>query len=204
MKETRKQFPFAAVAALATFAGDLQAQLNPTIYGVADVGFFSGQQAGVSTHRINGAGGNLSSRFGFRAVEQISADLSAGFTLESSLQWDNGLGSIAPNSIDNRTPGAANAPIMFDRKSTVNLISKRMGEFRFGRDYVPTFFNWAAYDPFGFVGVGSIQNIAASNVSQISTTQVATRASNSIAYLSPPFLGGLTIHLMVGAVQVKY
>lgn len=186
-------------AALTAFAGGLHAQPNLTIYGVADIGYFSGKQGGASAHRINGSGGNLSSRFGFRGAEEISADLSAGFTLESSLQWDNGLGSITRNSSDNQTAGAANAALMFDRKSTVNLISKRAGEFRIGRDYVPTFFNWAAYDPFGFVGVGSIQNIAASNVSLISRTQVTTRASNSIGYLSPRFLGGLGVHMMVAS-----
>jgi predicted porin len=80
--------------------------------------------------------------------------------------------------------------LTFARRSTVSLLSRSWGELRIGRDLVPQYLNHAAGDPFGNVGVGVSVNYAA-NISGVTNT----RASNSIAYISP-VRGGFAVQAM--------
>ncbi|MEO8422259.1 MAG: porin, partial [Hyphomicrobium sp.] len=58
------------------------------------------------------------------------------------------------------------------------------------RDYVPTFWNQAIFDPFGFNGIGSTGNVA---------RYVQVRQDNSIGYFLPSNLGGWYGQLMLAA-----
>jgi predicted porin len=90
----------------------------------------------------------------------------------------------------------------FDRQSTVRLAGP-MGEFRMGRDWVPSFMSYAAADIMGYVGVGVAGNlISATGMEAIKRafgtfTPTTSRSNNSIEYLTPASLGNLYGHAMI-------
>ena len=79
-----------ALAVLAA-SGAAMAQSSVTLYGVADAGvtYVNGGQnwSGVTS------GNNLTSRIGFRGVEDLGGGLKANFRLEAGLNLDNGDGN---------------------------------------------------------------------------------------------------------------
>ncbi|UVH61177.1 porin [Variovorax paradoxus] len=120
------------------------------------------------------------SRLGFRGTEDLGGGLAAGFWLESPITNDDGATGLST----------------FTRRSTLSLMGE-FGELRLGRDYTPTFWSDAVFDPFGAVGVGA--NLI-SSASLFNPTGGAggfggnpnyMRASNSVAYFLPPALGGI-------------
>ncbi|MDM0111201.1 porin [Variovorax sp. J22R133] len=175
-----------------TAAGIASAQSSVTFFGVVD--------AGVSyyetTSKFQGASatpqpvlkqsqwsqtnsGNASTRFGFRGQEDLGGGLGAAFWLESTLWNDTGVA------------GKANG-LLFDRRSTVSLLSP-WGELRLGRDYNPTFWNDAIFDPFGVVGAGTslIAQTLGSTLPTLSLNRGNyARKSNSVGYFLPSGLGG--------------
>jgi predicted porin len=65
-----------------------------------------------------------------------------------------------------------------------------------GRDYIPTFWNLTQFDPFGTVGVGSVNNIvlgtlnpAGASIAPPGTAKPQVRTSNSIGWLSADING---------------
>ncbi|GGH60195.1 porin [Comamonas phosphati] len=139
--------------------------------------------------------GNLASRIGVRATEDLGGGLSAGMWLEAPVTNDTGGG-----------------PLNFGRRSTVSL-SGRLGELRLGRDHTPSFLNDWAFDPFTSNGVGLNliavvnSNLAISRALATQSTGSLTdrllggglsagtdnylRASNTIGYHLPAGLGGV-------------
>jgi len=86
--------------------------------------------------------------------------------------------------------------ISFNRAATVSLMNRDLGELRAGRDYAPSFWNIAVYDPFGAVGVGSSANVAlgmlnpaGASIAPPGTAKPEVRTSNSIGWLSPDWNG---------------
>ncbi|MNU54623.1 Outer membrane porin protein 32 precursor [compost metagenome] len=128
--------------------------------------------------------GYNSSRLGFRGTEDLGGGLAASFWLEAPISNDDGQTGVAT----------------FSRRSTVSL-SGGFGEIRLGRDYNPTFWNDAVFDPFGLVGPGASLMFAANTSSPGGTFKVNSnyvRASNSIGYFLPPNLGGFYGQAMYG------
>lgn len=185
-----------------------------TLFGVADATITRlTAKDGGSQLLMDGAGRNMSSRLGFRGVEDLGGGLSAAFWLEAGFDPSNGAGqntSINNNSSGDRIAigtSAANAYIpqstlgarqglTFNRASTISLIDKGMGELRVGRDYNPGFWNYTVFDPFGTVGVGSALNVIGGGLAPVGVQAFPpgaaypmVRASNSIGWLSQSMSG---------------
>lgn len=179
------------LAAASAVAGPVAAQSSVTMFGVLDLAARSVSNEGLGSIKSLVSGANATSRIAFRGVEDLGDGLSAGFHLESGVAADTG--------------SSVSATQLFDRRSTVSLASKSLGEIRAGRDFVPTYTNWSRYDPFGYVGVASSSNlITAAPVGPIRSTfgtnpNTTVRSSNAVQYLLPGGLGGLEGGLMVAA-----
>jgi predicted porin len=180
-----------ALAALGAITGTAHAQSSVTVYGVVDLAIRNvHNNSGSIWSEVNG---NLNSnRLGFKGTEDLGSGLSANFNLEADVFADNG--QAGGNTT---TPVPANQ--FWSRISTVGLKSDTFGEVRLGRDYTPSFSAVATYDPFGYVGVGSISNLFTSTqVSAVlsafgpSTTSYNTlvRSNNNATYYTPNTLGG--------------
>ncbi|MDP1649973.1 MAG: porin [Rubrivivax sp.] len=164
-----------ALAALTAFAGVASAQSSVTLFGVVDVSIRTvdndnGSRTSMAT------GGNASNRLGFRGVEDLGGGLRAGFWIEGDMTPDNG------------TAGGQT----WLRRSTVSLMGG-FGELRLGRDYTPSFWNHAVFDPFGNVGVGSQLNL----IGGASVYSTLVRTNNTVGYFLPA-MGGLYGQVQVG------
>lgn len=183
-----------SLLALITLTGSCiaLAQSSVTLFGVVDAsvsGYSSRSnderpvllhQGSVKLSRtaLSNSGYNPS-RLGFRGTEDLGGGLAASFWLEAPITNDDGATGVSS----------------FTRRSTVSL-SGDSGEIRLGRDYTPTFWNNAVFDPFGANGVGTNLIHSANNFNVTGGTggfagnPNVLRASNSIGYFLPPNLSG--------------
>jgi predicted porin len=169
------------VALLAASTG-AAAQSAVTLFGVVDASYSRGT-GGVANRTQLNSGGNSTSRIGFRGVEDLGGGLSAGFWLEAGLTADDGRGQ--GTNTNNQTSGNVPAGgLTFGRRATLSL-QGTWGELRAGRDHVAHYRNRLEVDPFGNVGVGTIQPQAGTLGGSTST-----RVSNFVGYYLPPKLGG--------------
>jgi predicted porin len=181
-----------AAAVLGAFAGTAQAQSSVTLFGVVDTNIThitaGGNPDGARTFMDNS--GINSSRLGFRGTEDLGGGLKAGFWLEAGINTNSGSGSTTSLGNGATFPGTATGGggLTFNRRSTLSLISVNWGELRVGRDYVPTFWNSANTDPFGYNGIAEVASFLI--VPQGAMGATAVRASNGISYLTPNTLGG--------------
>lgn len=173
-----------AAAALTTFAGAAFAQSSVTLFGIVDAGVMHIKN-GDTARKLQSVDGLSSSRLGFRGVEDLGGGLSAGFHLEGALVPDSG------------NPSGYN----FQRRSTVSLIHKSVGEVRLGRDYVPTFWNLSVFSPFGSNGVGNSGLLFYGFGGSSSTAPTIVRSNNSVGYFLPRELGGVYGQAMVAAAE---
>jgi predicted porin len=164
-----------ALAVLGAYAGVASAQSSVTLFGTLDVGAKYLKNSGQSRQLSEETDGINSSEIRFQGVEDLGGGLKAGFNLRSGINPDT---------------GTSNAKF-WNRRSTVSLFSNA-GELRLGRDYVPTFWTQALFDPFGFNGIGSTGNVA---------RIVQVRQDNSIGYFLPSNLGGFYGQAMVAAAE---
>lgn len=177
---------------LSAIAGAASAQSSLTMYGVMDLTARHAANEGVGSINSLTSGGNSTSKLGFRGTEDLGGGLSAGFWLESGIAADNGSVGLSP-------PG-----VVFDRRSTVSIFSRRLGELRAGRDLVTSYANWGRFDPFAYVGIASTANfVSATPTGPIrsafsSSPNTTVRSSNSVQYLLPAGLNGFDGGLMVG------
>ncbi|RUP24508.1 MAG: porin [Curvibacter sp.] len=169
-----------AMAVLAA-SGAAMAQSSVTLFGVLDLGY---ENVKTQAGRISGISpsANNSSRLGFKGTEDLGGGLAASFHLEAALNPANGTGSSG-TSANNQSTTTLAGGLTFNRRSTLSL-SGNFGELRIGRDYVPSFWNTAIFDPFGANSVGA----TLANYTLNGGTGV--RASNSIGYFLPGNLGG--------------
>jgi len=186
---------FLVAAAACSAAAGACAQSSVQLFGVVDaaVTYTTGSGPGSTSKWQLSNSANTFSRLGFRGTEDLGGGLAAGFWLEAGLQNDTGLG-FPSNTNNQASGGAAPGPLTFNRRSTVSL-SGGFGELRLGRDYTPTFWNTALYDPFGTGGGIGANQIYFSGLGGL-TAPTGTRASNSIGYFLPPNLGGFYGHAM--------
>lgn len=169
-----------ALAVLAA-SGAAMAQSSVTLYGVADAGvtYLNGKDnwSGVTS------GNNLTSRLGFRGVEDLGGGLKANFVLEGGINLDAG---------DGKSGGATGTGFEFKRRSTVGL-SGGFGEVRMGREYTAAYNATARYDVFGMAGIGQSRLWADGGVVDASANATAVttnqRISNALTYVSPDFSG---------------
>ena len=172
-----------ALAVLAA-SGAAMAQSSVTLYGVADAGvtYLNGADnwSGVTS------GNNLTSRLGFRGVEDLGGGLKANFVIEGGFNLDNGDGASG------YAGAKAGEGFQFKRRSTVGL-SGGFGEVRMGRELTAAFNATARYDVFGSVGIGQSRLWADGDVVDASANATAVttnqRISNALTYVSPDFSG---------------
>ena len=178
-------------AALASLGPSAWAQSSVTVFGIADLAARSVHNEGTDAMRSLVSGGNSTSRIGFRGVEDLGDGLSAGFHLEAGMALDTGSNVVANQ--------------FFDRRATVSVASRTLGEVRAGRDYIPSYASWTRFDPFSYVGVaGSNNMVSATPIGPIrsafgTAANTTVRSSNSIQYLLPGNLAGVEGGLMVAA-----
>ncbi len=159
-----------------------------TLYGVLDLAARQVSNSGLSSVTSMVSGSSATSRVGVRGVEDLGGGLSAGFNLEHGFTADTG------------TPSGGTR--FWDRRSTVSLISRRFGELRLGRDFVPTYRNWSRYDPFAYVGVARSADLLSNtpvgpiNAAFARNDNTTVRADNAVQYLLPR-MGGIEGELMV-------
>lgn len=169
--------------ALTSITGLASAQSSVTVYGVAD-SMFSRGSGSLTSKSALGSGGNMTSRIGFRGVEDLGGGLSAGFNLESQVFLNTGEGQ--GSNTNNQPSGATTGPgATFARRSTVSLMGP-WGEVRLGRDFTAHYRNRVEVDPFGNASVGASQAFAGSIGGVVST-----RASNMVGYFLPSSKEGL-------------
>ncbi|MCJ0765760.1 porin [Variovorax terrae] len=180
-------------------AAAAHAQSSVTLFGVIDTGVQYGSGSVSKRTAVQGVGGNLATRLGFRGTEDLGGGLAASFWLEAGLNSDDGTG--AASSANNQAVGAFNPAtganpavrsgtqgLTFNRRSTVSL-SGGFGEIRVGRDFTPSFWNHA-FDPFTLLGVGAALEYTAGLRVNGPTDGTLARASNSVGYFLPDNLGG--------------
>jgi predicted porin len=172
--------PLAAIAA----TGIASAQSSVTLFGTVDLGY---ESVKTNTGRVSGLApsANSSSKLGFRAVEDLGGGTSAIAWLESALNASSGIGSSGTTTRNQAPKDVVAGGLTFNRRATVGLAGS-WGELRLGRDYTPSYWNYAVYDPFGNNSVGAV--LSAYTGDGAATTFV--RASNSVGYFLPSNLGG--------------
>ena len=186
-----------AVALLCTLSSTSFAQSSSvTLFGTMDLGARYVKNGSLPAVKSEVSGSSATSKWGFRGVEDLGSGLSAGFHLEGGIGADTG----TSNAI---SPGQ-----FWNRRSTVSLASRTLGELRLGRDWAPTHNTWSGFDPFITLGVASA-NTFRSGASRV-LTQAFTAAgaaggdptlqvSNSIEYFLPADLYGIYGNLTVSA-----
>jgi predicted porin len=178
-----------ALAVLGAFAGAASAQSSVTLFGVVDLSANRQTSNGATTSTLDSNQLN-SNRLGFKGVEDLGGGLSAGFWLEAGMNNQNGTGT------------ATGGGLSFNRRSTVSLISKMLGEVRLGRDYTPTFWTTAVFDVFGANGIAEGDNLTGYAVSPLHSGAVSNvRANNAISYWLPDGIGGLYGEVMGAPTQ---
>ncbi|MCR5885275.1 porin [Rhizobacter sp. J219] len=192
MNRSEKKLVFAACAVAGAFgAVSASAQSSVTLFGVADTSARYVKNENVGSIKSLASGANQTSRLGFRGIEDLGGGWSAGFHLEHGISVDTGT--------------AASSTQFWDRRATVSLLAKPLGEIRIGRDFVPSYVSWGRHDPFGYVGVASSGTfISATPVGPIRSAygtggNTTVRSSNAVQYLLPSGLGGVDGALMVAA-----
>lgn len=167
--------PALLALAIGAIAGNVAAQTSSvTLFGVADVAVRQVKNGSAGNVSQVASGSNSSSRLGVRGVEDLGGGLSAGFHLESGVEFDT---------------GTVNASKFWNRRSTLSLMGP-FGEIRLGRDSTPTYNN-AQSDEFGIVGIGARGVFvygSGSNLGSGATTQ--QRTDNGVSYFLPK-MGGV-------------
>lgn len=178
----RAHLHWASLHTLALCTGALTAvpaaaQGSVNLSGIVDIAARSVSNQGAGTLRSMVSGSNSTSRLIVSGTEDLGAGLWAGFHLEHGLLADTG--------------SAASASKFWDRRSTVSVGSKALGELRLGRDFVPSYTGWSRYDPFAYVGLGRTANlVSASPVGPIraafgSNANTTVRSDNALQLLLP-------------------
>lgn len=179
-------------AALTTLlAGTAMAQSSVAISGILDGALRHVDNEGRGAMSSVVSGSNATSRLIVSATEDLGDGRAASFWLEHGLAVDTGAA----------TGG------FWDRRSTLSLTDRRLGELRLGRDYIPNFNDWVRYDNFAYLGVGGSNNlVTATPLGPIRSTwgsaaNNVVRANNAIKYFLPGGLGGVDGHLMLALAE---
>ena len=182
----------AAAAALSLPCLDATGQV--ILSGTVDVAVRQVRNAGLGSLTSEVSGSNATSKLVIRGNEDLGGGLAASFYLDGTLMGDS---------------GAVNTPF-WDRRATVSLADRRLGELRLGRDWSPTHLLWTAIDPFITLGIASANTFrstfssralgqafgATAEASQLNPT---LRIANTAQYWLPGGLGGVYGQLIASA-----
>lgn len=194
-RPTRQAFWAEVLAAvLAALSSPVWAQSSVSLTGTVDLALREVKNGPLGSVRSQVSGSNLTSKLVFSGTEDLGGGLSAGFFLDATLLPDTG------NA----------AGLSWDRRSTVSLASRSMGELRLGRDWVPTHLVWSGFDPFTTLGIASANTFRSVTASRalgqaFGTTAAANvqnptlRVNNAVEYFLPGGLGGLYGAVMLSA-----
>jgi len=175
-------------ALLAAASAAASAQSNVTLFGIVDVNVRAVNN-GAGTLKSVSNGGLNRSRLGLRGFEDLGGGLQAGFWLETGINPDNG--------------AAQDSSRFWNRRSTVSLISRTLGEIRLGRDYTPTYNSYTNYDTFGSNGIAAVDKFFPSSLGVVDAGTPAidtdTHADNLVSYFTPRDLRGFYGQLSVAA-----
>ncbi len=158
------------------------AQSSVSVSGILDLAARSVSNEGAGTMRSMVSGSNSTSRLIVSGIEDLGGGLSAGFHLEHGILADTGSQAAAK---------------FWDRRSTVSLSSKGLGELRLGRDFVPSYTGWSRYDPFAYVGVARTANLVSATpqgpirAAFGSNANTTVRSDNALQWLLPANPAGL-------------
>jgi predicted porin len=189
MNTHRKLIATIVIAGLPAWAAAQSSSV--TLAGVADAAARNVSNEGRGSLKSLVSGSNSTSRVIVRGSEDLGGGLSASFHLEHGILLDSGTQTVANQ--------------FWDRRATVSLASRTLGELRAGRDFIPSYLNWSRFDPFGYIGaagannfingtpLGPIRNAFSTN------PNTTVRSSNAVQVLLPGGLGGVEGGLMVAA-----
>lgn len=189
MKRTQLITTSITATLLAAAALPAAAQSSVSLTGIADAAARSVSNAGRGSLKSLVSGSNSTSRLVVRGTEDLGGGLTASFHLEHGIALDTGL----------PTGG------FWDRRSTVSLASKSLGELRIGRDFVPSYVGWSRFDVFSYVGVAGSNNLVSATpqgpirAAFGTNPNTTVRSSNAIQVFLPGGLGGFEGHAMVAA-----
>lgn len=176
MNQKKTALALTALAAIASTLADVSAAADVKIYGQANVAlYYNSPKKGDDTLIMQ----NESSRFGFRATENLTPETSVNVHLETGFNIDTG--ALTQNGGNNT------GTTLFDRRAFVSVKNTHYGEFAFGRmgtvrsTMAPFGYTLGMLDPFGtmYGPDGTISSIFGND----------TRANNTITYLSPAMAG---------------
>lgn len=184
------------IAAVLVTTASAHAQSSVTLAGVADASLRQVDNQGRSVNRSMQSGGNSTSKLIIRGTEDLGSGLNAAFHLETGF-------SLATGS-------SVQATQFWDRRATVAVASKALGELRWGRDTVPSYANWSVFDPFSYVGVAGSTTLISSTpqgpiraafglTGSTANPNTVVRSNNAIQYLLPGGLGGVEGGLMASS-----
>lgn len=176
----------ASKAAAAPKGKGLAMPAGLTIYGIVDAGVEVGDYGQGAKARIQSGLGSAS-RLGFKGARDFGDDLSAYFQLEAGVSVDNGQNTGHSSNVSNPGQGSASSAsvnstgvAVFSRNTFVGLNSKRFGDLRFGRDYVPIYSITSPSDPFTIGGATAFR---------LWSSAAASRFDNGAFYTSPSLAG---------------
>ena len=158
---------FALFAVLSVISGVASAQSSVTLSGLVDLNLRHSGNGDIAQNSVstNGIG---ASQIRFQGSEQLSSTAQASFWLEQGINPDTGSDNDAAKQ--------------FNRRSTLSLSDKNLGELRLGRYFTAQYLGYGNFDPFGDTGVG-----ASSNLTSALGSDVSTRfwSDNTIGYFLP-------------------
>lgn len=145
------------IAAAVALISSVAAAQSVQVYGVVDTAIRQDSKANAAGQDKNQmiSGGQSTSRFGFKGVEDLGNGLSAKFVLESGFNPTSGTPS----------QNGATGVVLFDRFAYVALADKKAGELQFGRNTTATY-DFAAggiTDPIKLFGDGASTPVTVSN-----------------------------------------
>lgn len=176
MKHNKKKLAWTAFAAVVSALPAVSSAADVKIYGQANVAlYYSNPKQGDDSLIMQ----NESSRFGFRATENLTSETTINVHLETGFNIDTG--ALTQNGGNNT------GTTLFDRRSFLSVKNTHYGEFAFGRmgtvrsTMAPFGYTLGMLDPFGtmYGPDGTISSIFGND----------TRANNTMTYLSPELAG---------------
>ncbi|TFL10104.1 porin [Pusillimonas caeni] len=180
----------AAASALLASGTGAQADTSVTLHGLVDAYVGSVKYSGMSGRENSvGNGGLTTSWFGLSGEEQLKADLSAVFDLESFFRVNTG-------EVSRARPGDT----FFSRQASVGL-KGNWGTIRLGRNTAPNFFPSLFFNPLGAsfnfspLFLHSYSPTIDRGVKWANSINGDTGWSNSVSYQTPR-MAGLTANLV--------
>jgi len=139
---------------LASVCGMSFAQSSVNLFGVLDQSYIGVNNASGANARFqNGMSSNSStiSHFGIKGSEDMGGGWKTGFNLESQVNLSSGSVGSSTTGTTQATTGTSE---VFNRAANVTVGNAQYGEFKFGRQAIPTFTAAFSVDALGVNSLG--------------------------------------------------